>query len=132
MVEQKDSMENLLSGLSNLLSTKTVIGEPITLGDVTLVPIVDVMFGFGGGSGEGPQSGQAASGKGAPGGTGGGGGGRVAPKALIMVKGDEVSVLPLARGGTIERIIETLPEVVGKLSSLKGEKGDKEKTEDTK
>ncbi len=129
MMDQKDSMEGLLDGLSNLLSTKTVVGEPISLGDVTLVPIVDVMFGFGSGSGSGceaPRGGQGGTGSG----SGGGGGGRVAPKALVMIKDGEVSVLPLVRGGTVERIIEMVPEVVGKLSKFKGSFGEHEKKED--
>lgn len=131
MMDQKDSLEGLLSGLSNLLSTKTVVGEPITMGDVTLVPIVDVMFGFGGGSGTGgmnqaPRGGQCDCGSG----SGGGGGGRVAPKALVMIKNGEVSVLPLVRGGTMERIVEMVPEVVGKLGKFKGASGDEEKKED--
>jgi len=127
-VDQKDSMEGLLGGLSNLLSTKTVVGEPISLGDVTLVPIVDVMFGFGSGSGSGdaPHGGHGGSGSG----SGGGGGGRVAPKALVMVKNGEVSVMPLVRGGTVERIIEMVPEVVGKLSKFKGQAGEQDKKED--
>lgn len=127
-MDQKDTMEGLLSGLSNLLSTKTVVGDPITMGDVTLVPIVDVMFGFGSGSGTGgpgetPRGGQGGSGSG----SGGGGGGRVAPKALVMIKNGEVSVLSLVRGGTMERIIEMVPEVVGKLGKFKGASGEEDK-----
>ncbi|MGE5589317.1 MAG: GerW family sporulation protein [Bacillota bacterium] len=130
-MDQKDTMEGLLSGLSNLLSTKTVVGDPITMGDVTLVPIVDVMFGFGSGSGTGgpgetPRGGQGGSGSG----SGGGGGGRVAPKALVMIKNGEVSVLSLVRGGTMERIIEMVPEVVGKLGKFKGASGEEDKKED--
>lgn len=117
-----DSLESMINSLRNLLSSKTVIGEPITAGDVTLVPIMDVMFGFGGGSGESRNSGQPGAG------SGGGGGGRVAPKALVMIKGGEVSVLPLAKGGTVERILEMVPEVVGKLSQFKGSEKKKEDT----
>ena len=44
-------MTSLLKGVDSVLSTKTVVGEPIHVGDTILVPLVDVSFGLGAGAG---------------------------------------------------------------------------------
>ena len=68
-------VENLikttLGEIEKVLSTKTVVGEPITVEDKTLIPLISIGFGFGAGGGE--AKGEAKQkGEGAGGGTGGG------------------------------------------------------------
>ena len=43
----KDNIDALVSKLEHLVSTKTVIGEPITVGNNTLVPVISASFGLG-------------------------------------------------------------------------------------
>lgn len=68
--------------LEKMLSSKTVVGEPIRLEGTTIIPLVSVGFGFGAAGGEASQS------KG-PSGHGGGasGGGGIKPAAVIIVDG---------------------------------------------
>ena len=42
-----------LGEIEKVLSTRTVVGEPITVEGVTLIPLISVGFGFGAGGGEG-------------------------------------------------------------------------------
>lgn len=63
-----------------LLNTKTVVGEPIKVDDITLIPLISIGFGFGVGGGEGTDPGK---GTGTGGGTGSGGG--VKAIALILI-----------------------------------------------
>ena len=44
-------MTSLLKGVDSVLSAKTVVGEPVNVGDTILVPLVDVSFGLGAGAG---------------------------------------------------------------------------------
>ncbi len=111
-------MENMFNKLDNFLKTETVIGNPFTVGAVTLVPIVTVSFGLGGGLGGGKDN------KGNDGNGGGGGvGARIAPNAILVIKNDEVSVLPLRNQGSLEKILEMVPELVTRLDCCKS--GDK-------
>jgi len=48
--------EALTQRLANSLQVKTVVGEPIKAGKVTLVPIIMIDVGFGGGGGGAPQN----------------------------------------------------------------------------
>ena len=41
----KNTVDSLFSGMDSFLSTRTVVGDAITVGDVTLLPLVDVSFG---------------------------------------------------------------------------------------
>lgn len=120
MMMVNDSLDTIMSKLEKILNTKTVVGEPVQIGGVTLIPVVDVTFGFGAGGGEGGTKENTGTGG------GGGGGARVAAKAVIVIKGDDISVLPFARGGAIEKIMEMVPGLVEKLAATKPEK---EKTE---
>jgi uncharacterized spore protein YtfJ len=49
-------VEAMTQRLSNSLQVKTIVGEPIKAGKVTLVPIIMVDIGFGGGGMSMPQS----------------------------------------------------------------------------
>lgn len=48
--------EQMAKRLNNSLQVKTVVGEPIKVGKVTLVPIMMINIGFGGGGGGAPQA----------------------------------------------------------------------------
>lgn len=109
-MEQPDTLlKTALDEIDRLLTTKTVVGEPITIGDNTIVPLVAVGFGFGGGAGEDPRSGGA---KGA--GSGAGGGGGIRPIALVVVDKDgRVKVEPVkATASIVEKVGDAVVRAV--------------------
>jgi len=117
-------VENLvkttLGEIEKVLSTRTVVGEPITIQDVTLIPLISVGFGFGAGGGEG--RGEAKQkGEGSGGGTGGGA--WIRPKAVVIIDKEGVRIEPI-RGGVstaIEKIGEMIPRMVEKYLEKRGE-----------
>ncbi len=109
-MDLKQNMDAIFSHLENLFKAKTVIGDPIIIGSVTLVPVVNISFGIGTGGGEGKDAKNQGGGA-----VGAGTGARLTPAAIIVIKGDEVSMLPIAGRGSIENIVEMVPEVVSKL-----------------
>lgn len=111
-------LQAVVDPLTKMIQSKTVIGDPVQVGNLTLIPVVDVMFGYGAGGGEGTTSGNAGTGG------GGGGGARVAAKAVIVIKGDEVSVMPLTRGGALEKIMEAVPGLIEKVQAAKESKSE--------
>ena len=99
-----------------------VVGEPIAIGGVTLVPLSRLSVGFGGGGGEGegdvsqhlhhgrrgPKGGR---GKGI--GQGAGLGARVRPVAVAIFSESGVEVLPIAdKKGVLDKIMEKVPDVI--------------------
>ncbi len=102
-----------LEEIEKVLTTKTVVGEPITIEGRTLIPLISIGFGFGAGGGEG--KGEAKQkGEGAGGGTGGGA--WVRPSAVIIIDKEGVRIEPI-RGGlstAIQSIGESVPKMVEK------------------
>ncbi|MDF9408649.1 MAG: Sporulation protein YtfJ (Spore_YtfJ) [Pelotomaculum sp. PtaB.Bin013] len=106
----KEDIESLVSRLENLISTKTIVGEPIISGNTTIIPIVTASVGFGIGSGEG-QDEKNQGGKG----TGGGAGMKLSPSALLILQGDNVQVYSLAKKGSLSKLAEVIPDVISKF-----------------
>ena len=97
--------------IERMLSTKTVVGDPITVGDSTLIPLVSVGFGFGAGAGISEGS-EAKKGPGNGLGTGGGGG--VKPVALIIIDAAGVRLEPIQ--GMAASLADKLADVAAKFA----------------
>ncbi len=113
MEEVSNLVKTTLDEIEKVLSTKTVVGEPITVQDITLIPLITAGFGFGtgGGSGRGEAKRQGE-------GTGGatGGGAWVKPVAVVIVSKEGVRVEPIIGGvaSAFEKLGETVPRIVEK------------------
>ena len=114
MAEVEQIAKSTLEEIEKLLTTKTVVGESIVVGENTIIPLVSVGFGFGAGSGKEPDKGQG-------GGTGGGGG--IKPVGVIVINKDGVRVEPINRGATpvLEKVVETLGKMRTKDSAKTAE-----------
>jgi len=113
-MEEVDSLvKTILGEIEKVLSTKTVVGEPITIQGATLVPLISVGFGFGAGGGSGKAEAKQ-KGEGSGGGTGGGA--WVKPIAVVIVDKQGIRIEPIRGGLTtaIEKIGETIPQMIEK------------------
>ena len=96
----------------DLVDVSTIIGDPIAAGDVTIIPISKVTYGFASGGSDFPSKSNAELFGG-----GGGAGVTIVPIAFLVVHGKEVSIKHIAgEGGQAERIIGMVPDVIDKLS----------------
>ena len=105
-------VESLLGGMNTVLSTKTVVGEPTQVGDTIILPLVDVSFGIGAGSG---TNGAKTSGA-------GGIGGKMTPSAILVIKDGSVRLVNIKNQDAVTKILDMLPDLVDKFSSKKGDK----------
>lgn len=107
-----ESMTAIFEQLQKFFRTDTVIGQPLQVGEVTLIPVISVTFGAGNGVGSGKdQKGNDGEGGGA------GAGGKITPTAIIVVKQNDVTVLPLSGRGAMDRIVEMVPDILSKVGS---------------
>lgn len=113
----KESIESIFSNFEKFIKTETVVGQPIVVGEVTLVPIISVCFGCGAGGGKGSDN-KNINGDGA----GGGGAARITPDAIVVIKEGQVSMLPIKNKNNLEALIEMVPEIVTKVNMKKEEK----------
>ncbi|HUV30854.1 MAG TPA: spore germination protein GerW family protein [Acidobacteriota bacterium] len=117
-------LRGVVGELKDMARSETIIGEPITVGDKTVIPVVKISVGFGAGGGQSEPS------KGDTGfGGGGGGGAKIEPAAFIIMDKDGIRLLP-AQKGKWEGVIESIPGIAKKIAKwkdkLKSEKGEGE------
>jgi uncharacterized spore protein YtfJ len=103
-----DVIETALEKMRYIARTETVIGEPITAGAVTLIPVSKISIGFAaGGSGEEGKKGS---------GSGTGGGINVEPLAFIVITGEKVSIQPVSSADSdLKRLLRDAPDVMKKV-----------------
>jgi len=119
----KDLIKSILDELKTVARTETIIGDPITIEEKTIIPVCKITLGFGAGGGTG-----GAKDKGEGLGSGGGGGVCVYPAAFIVIKGDQVSLLGV-KPGRWEPVLEAIPGIIEKFKEKKKEKKEEEKSE---
>jgi uncharacterized spore protein YtfJ len=74
----QELLKSIAEHVSARASVKNVYGEPVVVGDRTVIPVAHVRYGFGGGSGH-PKGDEAA------GGGGGGGGVSATPSGALEI-----------------------------------------------
>ena len=113
-------MDVTMEKLRAMVDANTITGEPITVGEVTLIPVSRVSFGLATGGSDFPSKNQ-----GQLFGGGGGAGVTVVPVAFIAIKGGDVKMLPVYNDlTTVEKAISMAPEIIEKAKELFN-KGDK-------
>jgi len=113
--------------IKEMVDANTIVGEPITTIDgITLIPVSKLTFGFAGG---GTDSSKNQVPDNAFGG-GIGAGVNITPVAFIIAKGENIKLLHVSppAATTIDRLIETVPEVFDKVTDFIDRK--KEEKED--
>jgi uncharacterized spore protein YtfJ len=114
-------VEMLFEKLKDFITSKTVVGEEIKIGKLTLIPIIEVTFGMGSGTGGGKYAkDQEGSGEGI------GLGVKAKPSAFIVIKDEEVELLSLRKPGSLEKLIEKCPEIMEKFPWKPGKREGKE------
>lgn len=107
----KDFQENISSlfrGLDTFLSTKTVVGEPVKVGESTMIPLADISFGLGAGAFN-----SSARNNG-----GGGLGAKVSPAAVLMIAKDGTTKLVnLKNQDAVAKILDMAPDIITKIKN---------------
>lgn len=124
----EEILSTILERLKMLASTETVVGQPVKIDNITLLPVIKLTVGFAAGGGEGSSE-KESSGSGGGAGGAGGGGASVSPVGFIVLEGDQVRFIGIGKG-KIETLVETVPEVLKKfgIHLFKDGKADKKKS----
>ena len=103
----------LFNKMENFISSKTVVGDAVKVGEVTLIPLVDVNVGVAAGAGEKGQG-------------GGGLGAKIMPSAVIAIYNGNVQLVNIKNQDAISKLIDMAPGIVSKLNfgSAFGKKSD--------
>jgi sporulation protein YtfJ len=109
-------MEKTIEKIKSLVQSDTIIGAPITVGQVTLIPVSKVTYGFAAGGTDHASKHNAS--KDLYGG-GAGAGITIAPVGFVSVCGTSVKMLPVNPAvSTADRIVEMVPDTVDKITGF--------------
>ena len=110
----KGIMDTTMEKLRAMVDADTIIGTPIEVGNITLIPVSKVSFGVASGGSDFPNKHQQQIFGG-----GGGAGVTVNPVAFICVNGENVHMMPIySEMGTVDMAINMAPELIDKVKSL--------------
>ncbi|MFP4642282.1 MAG: GerW family sporulation protein [Chloroflexota bacterium] len=115
MEDVQSLVKTTMEEIEKMISTKTVVGEPMTVGDSTLIPLISTGFAFGAGGGSG--TGMAKQ-KGEGSGHGTGGGAGVKPIAVVIIDKEGTRVEPImgSMATAMERVGEAVPRALEKFT----------------
>ena len=110
-------IERVLGELHRMVKTETIVGEPVEAGEVTLIPVSKISFGFGAGGGSEGGKGQSGT----------GGGASVEPIAFVVVHPDgKTQILPIGdKEGGLGQLAQLMPEALSKVKKFMAKKKEK-------
>lgn len=113
-----NNLEILMNKIEDFVSSKTVVGEAVKIGEVTLVPLVDVSVGVGAGGAENGAGGGAL-------------GAKITPSAVLAISNGSVQLVNIKNQDAVSKLIDMAPGIAAKLNfgSGFGKKDSKEAEE---
>ena len=108
------TVSSLFKGMDGFLSAKTVVGEPVTVNDTIILPLVDVSFGVAAGAGNNDNKNKAA----------GGMGGKMSPSAVLGIHDGITRLVNVKNQDSVSKIIDMIPDIIDKIKSFKDGKKD--------
>ena len=103
------TVASLFKGMDSFITTKTVVGDAVHIGETIILPLVDVAFGVAAGAftGENKNNG------------GGGMGGKVMPSAVLVISGGTTKLVNVKNQDGITKVLDMVPDFVNKFTSKK-------------
>lgn len=102
----QSTVESLFKGMDSFITTKTVVGDAVTVGDTIILPLVDVSFGVGAGAFADNNKHNA----------GGGMGGKISPSAVLVVTKNGIKLVNVKNQDAITKILDMVPDLADKFS----------------
>ena len=101
------TVESLFKGMDSFITTKTVVGDAVHIGDTIILPLVDVSFGVGAGIFTGKDQNNG----------GGGMGGKIMPSAVLVIANGTTKLVNVKNQDGITKILDMVPDFVNKFTS---------------
>ena len=101
------TVESSFKGMDSFITTKTVVGDAIHIGDTIILPLVDVSFGVAAGAFSQEKKNNGA----------GGMGGKIMPSAVLVIQNGTTKLVNIKNQDGITKILDMVPDFVNKFTS---------------
>ena len=102
-------VESLFKGMDSFITTKTVVGDAIHIGDTIILPLVDVSFGVAAGAFSQEKKNNGA----------GGMGGKINPSAVLVIQNGVTKLVNIKNQDGMTKILDMVPDFINKFTSGK-------------
>ena len=103
----RNTVESLFKGMDSFITTKTVVGDAIHIGDTIILPLVDVSFGVGAGAFSQEKKNNGA----------GGMGGKITPSAVLVIQNGTTKLVNIKNQDTVTKLLDMVPDVIDRFTS---------------
>lgn len=103
------TVESLFKGMDSFITTKTVVGDAIHIGDTIILPLVDVSFGVAAGAFSQEKKNNGA----------GGMGGKINPSAVLVIQNGVTKLVNIKNQDGMTKILDMVPDFINKFTSGK-------------
>ena len=103
------TVASLFKGMDSFVTTKTVVGDAVHIGDTIILPLVDVAFGVGAGAWSDDKKNNG----------GGGLGAKITPSAILVISNGTTKLVNVKNQDGITKILDMVPDFVDKFSKKK-------------
>lgn len=110
MSDVNSNLETLFSKMESFVSSKTVVGQPIHVDDVIIVPLVDVSVGVG--SGASNEKDEKNGKDSAIGGLGA----KITPSAVLVIQNGVVQLVNVKNSSNFDKILNMVPSFLSDLN----------------
>lgn len=104
-----NTIESLFKGMDSFITTKTVVGDAVHIGDTIILPLVDVAFGVAAGAFSQEKKNNGA----------GGMGGKINPSAVLVIQNGTTKLVNVKNQDGVTKILDMVPDIVNKFTSGK-------------
>lgn len=105
-----NTVQSLFKGMDSFITTKTVVGDAVHIGDTIILPLVEVTFGVGAGAFSQDKKNNA----------GGGMGGKIVPSAVLVIQNGTTKLVNVKNQDGITKILDLVPDFVNKFAGRGG------------
>lgn len=98
-------IDSLMKGANGVLTSKTVVGQAVRVGETIIIPLSDVTIGCGAGANNAEHKNAGAGGFSA----------KMSPTAVLVIRGGNTKVVNIKDQNNITKLIDMVPEVVDKI-----------------
>lgn len=112
-----NTVESLFKGMENFITSKTVVGDAINVGDGSVIlPLVDVSFGVAAGATNDDKKNNG----------GGGMGGKMSPSAVLVIKDGVPKLVNIKEQDGLTKILDMVPDFIDRFTGKSDEEGEDE------
>ena len=109
-----NTVESLFKGMDSFITTKTVVGDAIHIGETIILPLVDVAFGVAAVAFSQEKKNNGAGGMGR----------KITPSAVLVIQNGVTKLVNVKNQDGMTKILDMVPDIVSKFSAGKNQDKD--------